>query len=393
MKYRRFGRTELNMAVISCGGMRYQQAWKDIPLSEVPKENQQNLEATIHRALEVGINHIETARGYGSSEMQLGLVLSKIPRDKYILQTKIAPYADPKKFLETFEVSMKYLKTDYVDLLSLHGINTHELLDFSVRKNGCLDAAKKLQKEGRVRHIGFSTHAPTQIIVDTVRTNEFSYMNLHWYYINQCTWPAIEEAAKLDMGVFIISPNDKGGMLYHPSAKMLELCHPLSPMAFNDLFCLRRKEVHTLSCGASRPTDFDEHIKALDHYDNIDSVLKPIESRIQAQLEATHGKEWCEFWHEYIPDYFDFPNEVNVFDILRIYTYGSALELSEWAKSRYNMIGNSGHWVPGQQSDKYDHRASMKLIQKNRFAAKIPDILKKTHELFHEKPGQRLSST
>src|SRR5437870_12333172 len=88
MRYRRFGRTELQMPVISCGGMRYQFKWQDVAPDEVPADNQKNLEATIHRALELGINHIETARGYGSSEMQLGRVLAKLPREKRIVQTK-----------------------------------------------------------------------------------------------------------------------------------------------------------------------------------------------------------------------------------------------------------------------------------------------------------------
>ena len=70
MIYRRFGRTGLNMPVFSCGGMRYQHKWQDVPLAEVPEENQRNLEATIRRSVELGINHIETARGYGSSERQ-----------------------------------------------------------------------------------------------------------------------------------------------------------------------------------------------------------------------------------------------------------------------------------------------------------------------------------
>ena len=69
MQYRRFGRTELQMPVFSCGGMRYQHKWQDVPLSQIPGENQHNLEATILKSLEVGINHIETARGYGTSEM------------------------------------------------------------------------------------------------------------------------------------------------------------------------------------------------------------------------------------------------------------------------------------------------------------------------------------
>src|SRR6266487_3996567 len=141
MKYRRFGRTELQMPVFSCGGMRYQFKWQDVDPKEIPPANQQNLEATIHRAVELGINHIETARGYGSSEMQLGYVLPKLSRSKIIVQTKVAPCADSKDFLKTFNKSMKYLQLDYVDLLGLHGINTDELLDFSIRKGGCLEVA------------------------------------------------------------------------------------------------------------------------------------------------------------------------------------------------------------------------------------------------------------
>src|SRR2546421_165585 len=72
MKYRRFGRTELQMPVISCGGMRYQFKWQDVAPNDVPRENQQNVEAIIRRAMELGIHHIETTRGYNSSEMQLG---------------------------------------------------------------------------------------------------------------------------------------------------------------------------------------------------------------------------------------------------------------------------------------------------------------------------------
>lgn len=76
------------MPVISCGGMRYQHKWQDVDPKEIPSAGQANLEATIFRALELGINHIETARGYGTSEMQLGRVLPRLPREKIIVQTK-----------------------------------------------------------------------------------------------------------------------------------------------------------------------------------------------------------------------------------------------------------------------------------------------------------------
>ncbi len=213
MQYRRFGRTELQMPVFSCGGMRYQYKWQDVPMWRVPRDNQRNLEACIRRSLEVGINHIETARGYGSSEMQLGHVLPSLPHEKLIVQTKIAPEANPKVFRRNFEKSLSYLRLDHVELLGLHGINTAELLDYAIRPGGCLEVARQLQAQGKVRFIGFSTHAPTDIILRAIETDQFDYVNLHWYYIFQNNWPAIEAATQRDMGVFIISPQTKGDVV------------------------------------------------------------------------------------------------------------------------------------------------------------------------------------
>jgi predicted aldo/keto reductase-like oxidoreductase len=75
------------------------------------------------------------------------------------------------------------------------------------------------------------------------------------------------------MGVFIISPNDKGGKLYAPPPKLVDLCRPLTPMAFNALYCLARPEVHTLSIGAARPGDFDEHVRALQWYEEAEATV------------------------------------------------------------------------------------------------------------------------
>src|SRR3954468_21944487 len=133
MKYRRYGKTELQMPVITCGGMRYQWKWQDVAPKEIPADNQANLEATIRRAVDLGINHIETARGYGTSEMQLGRILPKFPREQLIVQTKIAPKPTAREFVKTFCQSMDYLQLDYVDLLSLHGINNRELLEYSLK--------------------------------------------------------------------------------------------------------------------------------------------------------------------------------------------------------------------------------------------------------------------
>ncbi|MEH2235675.1 aldo/keto reductase [Nostoc sp.] len=393
MLYRRFGRTELQMPVFSCGGMRYQFKWEDVPNNEIPADNQANLEATIKRAVEVGINHIETARGYGTSEMQLGRILPKFAREKLIVQTKINPQTDAKEFRETFEQSLKNLQLDYVDLLGLHGINHAESLDYSIRPGGCLEVAQQLRAEGKVRFIGFSTHGSTDMIVQTINTNQFDYVNLHWYYINQWNWAAIEAAKRHDMGVFIISPSDKGGLLYKPPQKLVNVCAPLSPMVFNDLFCLSHQEVHTLSLGAAKPQDFDEHLKTLELVDRASEILPPILARLESEAIATLGEDWVKSWQTNLPTFEETPGEVNIRVILWLRNLAIAYDLLDYAKMRYNLLGNASHWFPGNKADRLDELDLRQCLTRNPHADKIPQVLEQAHQMLAGEAVKRLSKT
>jgi uncharacterized protein len=391
MLYRRFGRTNLQIPVFSCGGMRYQHKWQDLPMSEIPADNQQNLEATIYRSLELGLNHIETARFYGSSEVQLGQVLPKINRQDFIFQTKVAPTADPQEFRRMFELCLNRLNLDYVDLLGIHGINNQELSNLTLRDGGCWEVAKQLQAEGKVRFIGFSTHAPTDVIVDAIESDKFDYVNLHWYYINQINWPAIEAATRHDMGVFIISPTNKGGMLNKPSEKLVELCEPLSPIVFNDLFCLSHPQVHTLSIGAATSSDFDEHMKALPLLDEADELLPPIIERLEREAEDKLGTIWTRTWREGLPALADTPGNVNIATILWLRNLAIAYEMVEYGKMRYNLLENAGHWFPGAKADNIAGLDFSTCLANSPHAAKIPDLLAETDRLLGGMEVKRLS--
>ncbi len=395
MKFRRFGRTDLDLSVFSFGGMRLPRGFeKDITPKDLTTAECDEICATLNRSFKLGINHVETASSYVNSEQWLGFALKPYARDSYYLQTKVTPKPNPKEFEAELERSMRILEVDYLDLFSFHGINEQQELDWTLRPGGCMEVVRRWQKEGRIRHVGFSTHGACSMIMKAIRTGEFDYVNLHWYFINQTNWPAVVAAQEFDMGVFIISPTDKGGQLFKPPQKLIDVCAPLHPITFNDLFCLSRPEVHTLSLGAARPSDYDEHIDALEYYDRADTWVVPIEARFNEAMETALGKDWWPGYAEGLPWYTDVPGELNLPYILRLWSLTKGMDMLDYGKYRYGMIesGDGGNWMGGTPAVDFDEDAILQIVAKHPNRDRILPALHEAHELLHGRKQKRLST-
>ena len=319
------------MPVFSCGGMRYQFKWQDVAPAESRRTTRRTSKPAFLRALERA-STISRRRAATAPRRCNGPHPAHAAAGEDHRANQGRPQPTPRSFCKTFETSMRYLRLDHVDLLALHGINNRELLDWTIRKNGCLAAARQLQT-GRPRpFIGFSTHATTDIILAAIDSGEFDYVNLHWYFVNDLNWPAVEAARARDMGVFIISPNDKGGKLYEPPPKLVELCAPLTPMQFNDLYCLARPEVHTLSCGAARPGRFRRARPRA-------GSIRPLPRKRRADRAAPArgdgsraGRDWCARWSDGLAPIRRHSRRDQVLEILRLWTYAKSLDLVAGAR-------------------------------------------------------------
>ena len=387
---RRFGRTGLEIPILSCGGMRYQHSWDDKEAGGITDEGQANLEACILKCLDSGINHIETARGYGTSEVQLGRILPNLPREEMIIQTKVGP-SSATEFLKTFDQSLRNLQLDHVDLLSIHGINNRECWEETIRPGGALEAAREIIHEGRATFLGFSTHAPCDLIEEIIASDAFDYVNLHWYFMNQTNWSAVQAATRHDMGVFIISPTEKGGCMHQPSEKLSGLCFPYSPMLFNDLFCLIHPEVHTISIGAARPSDFDEHLKILPLMEHKETGKRVREAarRLEEEFLGINRFPMPARWDRDLPPFGEVPGEINLQEIVRLWSLDRAFDMQAYGKLRYNLLGNGGHWFPGINAAEFDEGAIREIGRKAGYPSLV-NILNDAHDRFGDAPRKRL---
>jgi predicted aldo/keto reductase-like oxidoreductase len=194
--YRVLGRTGLKLPVVSFGVMR----------------SDNNL--LVKAAYEAGMKMFDTAHGYmnGRNEEMLGGFFSQVPRDSFVLATKVKPAGTDRNgiptkettaadFLEKFNLSLRRLKMDYVDILYMHSADSVEM----VRHQEIVNAMLALRKEGRVRFIGISTHKNEPLVINTMAEDgiwdvvltSYNYRQTYLQEMNS----AIERAASSGMGI------------------------------------------------------------------------------------------------------------------------------------------------------------------------------------------------
>ncbi|NET06673.1 MAG: aldo/keto reductase [Symploca sp. SIO2B6] len=375
MRYRRFGKTNLPLSVFSLGTMRC-------------LASQLDAQETVQEAIDRGINHLETARGYGKSEQYLGNTLKKlsVPREQLYITTKLPPTADAQLMCQWINESLERLQLDYLDCLAIHGINTWEHLAWIESPVGCMQAVQEAMALGSIRHVGFSTHAPLEVILAAINTDLFEFVNLHYYYFFQRQAAAIELAHSKDLGIFIISPADKGGRLHNPPPKLQQLSYPLSPLELNYRFLLSDYRITTLSVGPANPDELQLPLAVADQDGPLRQMEVEVISRLETQLEHALGTECCSQCYHCLPC----PENLNIPEILRLRNLAVAYDMTDFGKYRYNMFEVAGHWFSGVKGNCCTSCGD--CLPRCPQQLDIPALLRDTHQRLNGPQRRRLWS-
>jgi len=215
MQYRKLGRTDLFISCIGFGG---------IPLAILKKEQ---ATAVLNSALDLGINFIDTARGYRESEELIGKAVSK-RRGDYYLATKSSARKEGS-IMEELNTSLKNLRTDMIDLYQIHYVNREDELSNVLKKGGALDVFKKLREEGIIKFIGITGHN-CAVLFDAVRTGEFDTIQGAFSYIEkeQRVIDLIHYCSSNNIGFIAQKPLAGGAIICAASGLKWILQYPVS---------------------------------------------------------------------------------------------------------------------------------------------------------------------
>ena len=223
MYYKNF--KDLKLSALGMGNMR-------LPLvnNEQNHIDYQKAQEIIDYAMSHGITYYDTAYVYngGDSERFLGVALKKYPRDSYYLASKFHYQANPD-YRSVFAEQLERLQTDHIDFYLMHALGINNADDYI--ESGAVDYFLEMQKQGKIRYLGFSSHAPLDILEKFADHHEWDFAQLQinyydWNYDNtQEQYRILEERG---IPIVVMEPC-RGGRLARLNESAEQLLHEAHP--------------------------------------------------------------------------------------------------------------------------------------------------------------------
>jgi len=187
LQKRRLGRTDLMVSVVGFGGLI------------LPRISHAEAVLVVNRALDLGVNFIDTAKSYGDSEEKVGEAIAGRQSDCIITSKSLAN--DKESLLADIDLGLERLKIDKIDVYQLHNVSSPERLEKALAPGGLLEGLREAQAAGKIGFTAFSGHKK-DILVEAIKTNEFDVAQMPINVVDMDTWSdVLPLAVERDIGI------------------------------------------------------------------------------------------------------------------------------------------------------------------------------------------------
>lgn len=317
MLKRRLGRTNFEVSVIGFGG---------IPIGRGGRE--EGIKA-VRRAIELGVNFIDTARSYWESEAIVGEAIKGI-RENLIISTK-SHLRTRKEVAEHMETSLRLLQIDKIDIFHMHAIDSEDDLKQRLTAGGALEAIHEARRVGKVDRIGVSGHQP-KVLLSAIRTGEFDTVMAPYNLRNVEAEKLFDLARELDLGVIAIKPL-AGGFLTVPAEamqyKVTERAVCTAEAALR--FVLNNPAVTTVIPGMCDIAQVEGDVPV----GNVPAQMSPQErTELQERARSMIYSPCMQCGYCLI----ECPNEIDIKDVFRLRNFYEQFGLVDYTKRRYQEL-------------------------------------------------------
>lgn len=290
MEKRRLEKLGIETSLLGFGCMRF-------PVTGDGKINEPEAEKMMDRAIEAGVNYIDTAYPYhnGESEPFVGKVMSKYDRDSYYLATKLPCWS--VNVLEDvdriFGEQLSKLRTDYIDFYLMHALNRDSF--HKMAEMGCVKRLEELKAEGKIKYLGFSFHDGYDAFEEILCYRDWDFCQIQLNYMDadqQAGMKGYRLAEETHVPLVIMEPV-KGGTLAAFADDITGRFKALDPEASVASFALRwvgsLPNVKVILSGMSTMGQVEDNLKTFEDFRplseregrEIDEIVALIKGRVQ----------------------------------------------------------------------------------------------------------------
>jgi predicted aldo/keto reductase-like oxidoreductase len=349
MQKKILGKTGWSVSAISFGAIK------------LPRISPKECETLLNRALDSGINYIDTADCYGDSEEKIGQVLRK-RRKEFYLSTKVDERDGPGVRAK-LDRCLRRLQTEWIDLLFFHDVRGGEYE--RIFHTGGLEELRKAQKKGEITHLGISIHNNLVMMRQAVESGVFSVLMVAYSALDEdrLTADLLPLAASRGVGLVAMKPLAGGRLGNTPRSWNRPLFRGESPAQIALRYVLSNPHISCAIPGMMAMDELEENLRV----GKIPRELSPEEIKEFMAMAAEAGKGFCRNCGYCLPC----PEGILIPDVFRYENYYRQYGLKDWAREQYRVLN------PGAQACS-DCRT---CLDRCPYGVSIPSGLKKAHSL------------